>query len=224
MCATAMQAQGAKNMLMDLDFKARVSVDDGPRLIFPLQSMGFGRLGGDGLRESVEGQFGLVPEWVSEKQQGPKYGRNCYNARVETVFEKPSFKKAILTQRAVVPVEAFYEFPDKESPLRHRLRVQREDGHAFLLGAIWAWHPGYGVTSVSVLTTEPMELLAPWHSRSPLILAPEQVGAWLDPAMRQGSAIRRFLKTSTSAGLSVVREDWAGPRQASLPFEDGLPE
>lgn len=223
MCSTILQSDPATT-LSDLIFKVRTHVAKEPRAIFPLQPLLFGRLGSDGLRESLEGQFGLVPEWVSDKQKGPAFGRNTYNARAETVFEKPSFKKAILTQRAVVPVEAFYEFPDKESPIRHRLRVQREDGQPFLLGAIWAWHAGYGVTSVSVLTTEPMDILARWHSRSPLILGAEHVEAWLDPSMKQSPSIQRFLKTSPSAGLSVVREDWAGPRQTSLPFDDPLPE
>ena len=224
MCATAMQAQGAKSMLADLHFTARVQVADDPRLIFPLQLMGFGRLTADGMRESVEGQFGLVPEWVSAKQGGAKFGRNCYNARSESVFEKPSFKKAILTQRAVVPVEAFYEFPDKESPLRHRLRVERDDKRAFLLGAIWAWNAEFKVCSVSVITTEPMDLLAPWHSRSPLILRDDQVETWLSPSLKQPEKIQAFFKPYDGDGLRIEREAWAGPRQASLPFDEGLPE
>jgi putative SOS response-associated peptidase YedK len=212
MCASAMQAQGAKSLLGDFQFKARTGVDMDERVIFPLQPMALGRLGADGQREAVSAQFGLVPEWVDDAKGGPKFGRYCYNARRETVFEKPSFRQAILKRRGVVPVTAFFEFPDKEMPLRHRYRISRADGQAFWLAALWERNERYGLTSCSILTGEPMSLVADFHSRSPLILDGAQVAPWLDPALSARQAIEALLGTHGSEGFQLEKEAWAGKR------------
>jgi putative SOS response-associated peptidase YedK len=166
-----------------------------------------------GGREALEGQFGLVPAWVDAARGGAKFGRNCYNARTETVFEKPSFRQAILTRRAVVPVDCFYEFPDKEAPLRHRYRIRARDGRPFWLGAIWERNPALGLESLAVLTTEPMDLLAPFHSRSPLIIDAAGLDAWLDPGRRQPAAIAECFKVHDSSDLEAVAEPWGPERK-----------
>lgn len=44
-----------------------------------------------GDRAAVLGMFGLVPHWAKEPK---KLARSTYNARTETVSEKPSFRTA----------------------------------------------------------------------------------------------------------------------------------
>jgi putative SOS response-associated peptidase YedK len=44
-----------------------------------------------GDRAAVLGMFGLVPHWAKEPK---KLARSTYNARTETVSEKPSFRNA----------------------------------------------------------------------------------------------------------------------------------
>jgi putative SOS response-associated peptidase YedK len=210
MCASVMQAQGAKSKFGDFQFKARTGVDLDERIIFPLQPMALGRLDDTGQREAVSAQFGLVPEWVDDAKGGPKFGRYCYNARRETVFEKPSFRQAILKRRGVVPVTAFYEFPDKEVPLRHRYRISRQDGQAFWLAALWESNERYSLLSCSILTGEPMSLVADFHSRSPLILDDTQLQAWLNPALSEREAIAALLGTHGSEGFQLDKEAWAG--------------
>lgn len=41
-------------------------------------------------REAIAGLFGLIPHWAGEMT----FGRRTYNARSETVAEKPSFRDA----------------------------------------------------------------------------------------------------------------------------------
>jgi putative SOS response-associated peptidase YedK len=203
-----MQGQAAKTKFGDFHFKGRVQGGFDEKAIFPLQPIAFGRLSASGEREFLHGQFGLVPEWVKDAKGGPKFGRYCYNARSESVFEKPSFKRAILQRRAVIPVACFYEFPDKETPLTHRYRIQRADKRAFWLAALWEQHPAYGLQSCSILTTQPMDLLAPVHSRSPVILDDEQLDDWLDPSRKQRNAVEGFLKPHGSEGFEMVGEQW----------------
>ena len=52
-------------------------------------------------------QFGLVPFWAQDKK---KFGLKTYNARSETVNEKPSYRSAWKDRRfGLVLAESFYE-------------------------------------------------------------------------------------------------------------------
>jgi len=54
----------------------------------------------------VGGTFGLLPLWAKER----KFAKRTYNARIETVAEKPSFRGAWhKRQVCIVPATAFYE-------------------------------------------------------------------------------------------------------------------
>src|SRR4051812_10063569 len=96
MCASAMQNQKVKSLFGRLNFQTRVQMDLLEKAVYPLQELVVGRTDpATGNRETLPAQFGLVPDWVDDERGGSKYGRHCYNARTETVFEKPSFRQAI---------------------------------------------------------------------------------------------------------------------------------
>lgn len=80
--------------------------------------------------------FGLIPSW---SRDGKNF-RFCYNARSETVAEKPSFRHAWQkSQRCVIPVDAFFE-PNYESGRPIRWRISSADSKPFALAGIWeAW-------------------------------------------------------------------------------------
>jgi len=209
MCYAAMQAQSAKSHLGLLGYY--IQDFEGERMVYPLQPMLFGRIHPQsGQREALLGQYGLLPPWVDDAKGGPKFGRFCYNARSESIFEKPSFRDAILRQRALIPVEAFFEFPDNEKPLRHRYKVRRQDNEAFFFAGLWSYHPGYKAFSCSVVTTEPMALFKGTHSRSPVILNGAQAHAWMDPAMTEPKKIAALMKTAASELFVLDVEEWAG--------------
>ena len=52
-------------------------------------------------------QFGLVPHWATDKK---KFGLKTYNARSETVQDKPSYRSAWRERRfGLALMESFYE-------------------------------------------------------------------------------------------------------------------
>lgn len=62
-----------------------------------------------GLKEMAIGQFGLVPHWV-KAGEFKRFAKNTYNARTETVHEKPSFRTAWKQQHfCIIPAQAIYE-------------------------------------------------------------------------------------------------------------------
>ena len=53
--------------------------------------------------------WGLIPAWVKDMEKAAKIQNSTLNARDDTLFEKPSFKKAAASQRCLVLVDGFYD-------------------------------------------------------------------------------------------------------------------
>lgn len=54
-----------------------------------------------------QASWGLIPSWVKDWNQAQQIRNNTLNARAETLFEKASFRKAIIGHRAILPVSGF---------------------------------------------------------------------------------------------------------------------
>ena len=145
-------------------------------------------------------RWGLVPSWAKD----PAIGNRMANARSDTAFEKPSFKRAILNRRCLIPADVFYEWQVVPGQRRKQpFAVRMKDGETFALGGIWdywkASELSEGIVSCAILTTEPNTLLAPIHDRMPVIIPPDRYRAWLDrqdlrPAYALLHRLLRFLQ------------------------------
>ena len=114
--------------------------------------------------------WGLLPEWSKD----PLAGLRPFNARAETVAEKPSFRGAWRHRRCLLPADAFLE---------RGHRIHRRDHGLFWLAGIWdRWigADGSEVESCCVLTTAPNALVAPLHNRMPVIVPDGLEQAWLE--------------------------------------------
>jgi putative SOS response-associated peptidase YedK len=101
--------------------------------------------------ECLRACFGLIPRWARDT----KIARSTYNARSETVAEKPSFRGPWRQgQFCLVPMQWFYE-PNYKSGRPVRWRIERSDEGEFAVAGIWeSWRtPGAPeVVSFSMLT------------------------------------------------------------------------
>lgn len=106
--------------------------------------------GNDELQLEV-GTFGLIPGWSKDD----KIARRTYNARSETVAQKPSFRNAWRDGRhCIIPAAAIYE-PDWRSGKAVPTRIERSDGEIMGIAGIWErWKSPRGewVFSYSMLT------------------------------------------------------------------------
>ena len=79
-------------------------------------------------------QFGLVPYWATDKK---KFGLRTYNARSETVHEKPSYRSAWKERQfGLVLAESFYE-PNWETGKAVRWGIKRADESPLAIASIW---------------------------------------------------------------------------------------
>lgn len=89
-------------------------------------------LWGEGHRTLELFRWGLIPSWAKDV----KIGQKLFNARAETVNEKPSFRDAFKKRRCLVPVDGFYEWPEKGKPVLSGVegfprRIRRKDDGLF---------------------------------------------------------------------------------------------
>ncbi len=137
-------------------------------------------------------RWGLIP-WFAKDM---KIGARQINARAETVHTKASFKESFIGRRCIVPVDGFFEWERKESGGKLPHYVFRKDGSPLTLAGLWAsWRneDGERITSCTVITTGPNELLSPIHDRMPAVLTEDRWDRWLDPGFEDVEALRSML-------------------------------
>jgi putative SOS response-associated peptidase YedK len=79
-------------------------------------------------------QFGLVPFWAADKK---KFGLRTYNARSETVAEKPSYRNAWKRRQfGLAVMQSFYE-PNYATGKAVRWRINRADATPLAVASIW---------------------------------------------------------------------------------------
>ena len=140
-------------------------------------------------------KFGLIPSWAKDS----KISRHTYNARSETVREKPSFRQAWKQRRyAIAILDNFYE-PSYVSGKAERWRIELESQDPFGIASLWdSWtDPSTGelVTSFTMLTVnaDSHPVMKQFHKRgdekrTPVVLNTDQFNQWLgaDDAQAMG--------------------------------------
>ena len=153
--------------------------------VAPTQLAPVVRLDDHGERSGVMLKWGLIPAWADD----PSVGSRMINARAETVFDKPAFRKAAMERRCLVPISGFYEWQvtkGERTKIPHW--IGRADREPLCLAGLWeSWKdkgsPESGpVESFTILTTSPNALMRPLHDRMPLILNSRDGKAWLNPS------------------------------------------
>ena len=78
--------------------------------------------------------FCLIPAWAADR---PKFGLKTYNARAETISEKPSYRTAWKKRQfGLAIMQGFYE-PNYASGKAVRWRIKRADASPIAVASIW---------------------------------------------------------------------------------------
>ena len=120
--------------------------------------------------------WGFIPFWADEPEEG------IINARSETADEKRAFKRAWEARPCLVLSSGFYEWQKQNGGSKQPYRIYREDVPAFAMAGLWEVWEGNGeeIPCVTILTTEPNELMKPIHDRMPVVLPQGGEERWLD--------------------------------------------
>ncbi|WP_434676738.1 SOS response-associated peptidase [Pseudomonas sp. D3-10] len=162
--------------------------------------------------EVLTGAFGLIPGWSKERK---KIVRKTYNARSETVAEKPSYRNAWRkAQHCIIPAAAIYE-PDYRKGKPFPARIIRADGQPMGIAGLWErWHdPSTGevLHSYTMLTVNADDhaFMRNYHKpddekRMVVILPQGLYSDWLDAPAHEST---EFMRQYPAERLAVAQEN-----------------
>lgn len=186
--------------------------------VAPTQEVGVIRTTETGRRLEAM-QWGFVPGFASD----PRTGHRPINARAETIATMPLFRRSFASRRGVVPADGFYEWQHRGRSSRP-FAVRATDGSLLAMAAVWDRHESAAGTlaSCAIVTTTANARIAAIHDRMPVLLAPEDLPIWLDPAEHDVDRLRALLRPCDPARLSLHPVD---RRVNDVRCDDpGLPE
>lgn len=146
-------------------------------------------------------RFGLIPAWAKDD----KIARHTYNARSETVREKPSYRAAWKQRRfAIALLDNFFE-PNYASGKAARWKIEQVSQEPFGIASLWeTWtDPASGelVTSFTMLTVnaDNHPVMNQFHKpgdekRTPVVLNESQFDEWLSADESQATAMMNWEK------------------------------
>ena len=175
--------------------------------IGPTTTVDVVRLDQDGRRELVPMRWGLVPFfWKKGLRELPA----TFNARAETVAEKPMFREAYRRRRCIVPASGFFEWTGGKGDKQPHLFTAANGSPILAFAGLWErWRDpetGDELLSCTIVVSGASAWMTPHHDRMPVLLEPENFSAWLD-----GSAGPDTLRPASEAAL----REWSVSRRVN---------
>jgi putative SOS response-associated peptidase YedK len=159
-------------------------------------------------------RWGLVPSWAKD----PAIGNRMINARMETVAEKPAFRRAFASRRCLLPADGYFEwYPTEQKtksgkPLKQPFFIRPKDGGILAMAGLYEiWRdptradddPDRFRWTCTVLTTEAEDDVGHIHDRMPLMVDRERWGAWLDPSPADKEDLLALLTPAAPGNLDA---------------------
>lgn len=159
-------------------------------------------------------QWGLVPSWAKD----PSIGNRLINARVETVAEKPAFRRAFAARRCLLPADGYYEWYETEGtgargrPVKQPFFIRPADGGVLAMAGLYEiWHdrqrdgddPDAFRWTCTVITARAEDSLGRIHDRMPLLVEPVRYADWLDPTVSDPQRLRELLVPAAPGRLEA---------------------
>ncbi len=163
-------------------------------------------------------RWGLIPHWAKDI----KIGYSTINARAETVASKPAFRSAFRHRRCLIPADGFYEWQTiPGSKVKQPWFIALRDREPMAFAGLWErWQSPEGeeLESCSIIVTEANEIMRPIHDRMPVILAPGDWDAWLEPDAKDAGGLQGLLKPYSAEGMAA----WPVTTKVNSPRNDSL--
>lgn len=152
------------------------------------------------VRKLVPLRWGLVPSWST----GP--GSSMINARVETVTEKPAYRKAASARRCLLPALGYYEWrPERDAGRQIKQPYFLRGEEPLVMAGLYEfWRGPEGwLASTTIITASATDEVGWVHDRMPMTVPRGLWAEWLDPGLTDATAAVHMLEPP--AGLSPVK-------------------
>ncbi len=141
--------------------------------------------------------WGLLPHWAKDR----KLAFKTFNARCETITEKPSFRDAIKRSRCIVPASGWFEWR-KEGEVKQPYYFHT--GELIAFAGVKAFHPDFDLLSCSIITTAASPQAAGIHPRMPAVLQRQEINQWMSGETEM-PAVLSLLNPCNSENLSITK-------------------
>ena len=163
-------------------------------------------------------RWGIIPSWVKDPADFPL----LFNARSETVSEKPAFRTAIRHRRCLIPASGFYEWLNY-GKVKVPFLIAMKDRSPLALAGIWETYSGGDgseIDTVAIITTSANAEVAPLHNRMPAIISPPDFSLWLDSSAPNLTEALSLLRPAPDGLLEIEPYD---PVKGPLTLENNPP-
>ncbi|WNC71555.1 SOS response-associated peptidase family protein [Thalassotalea psychrophila] len=113
--------------------------------------------------------WGIKPAWANKL---------LINGQAESITEKPTFKQAFKKQRCLIPFSTWFEWKTDEQGKKQKYQFANNTTTPLLMAGIYYQAKDGDKPLLVTLTTESTEQCSQYHSRMPLIIAPNSVNEW----------------------------------------------
>lgn len=143
-------------------------------------------------REIQYMRWGLIPHYVSD----PRDAGTMFNARAETLFEKPAFRNLVKSNRCLVLTEGFYERETQGDEKVEWKITPAQEAYFYKAGLWTTWkdnNTGQIIESCTIITCDPgAGSFSKIHDRIPVILNKDQRRIWMNPTANEQQLIQLF--------------------------------
>jgi putative SOS response-associated peptidase YedK len=147
--------------------------------------------GGDD-RALVPMRWGLIPGWWKKPLKEMRLA--TFNARSESIAEKPTFRDSFQKRRCLIPASGYYEWlptPNGKQPFY----FTRRDGQVITFAGVqddWVDPESKErIRSCSIVITNANKVASDIHDRMPIILDPKDFEQWERGDVREAAALMK---------------------------------
>lgn len=138
-------------------------------------------------------KWSLIPHWARDKH----VKASTFNAREETLTQKPFFRDSFRSRRCIVPASGFYEW-QKQGDNKQPYYIWRSDKQPLAFAGLWdVWADkaaGDTIESCTIITVPATHQMAEIHERMPAVLEVEFFDTWLDPEFKETHVLQDLLR------------------------------
>jgi putative SOS response-associated peptidase YedK len=156
-------------------------------------------------RHVVPMRWGLIPAWWKKTiKELPA----TFNARAETVADKPMFRDAFHRKRCLIPASGYYEWLNTEDG-KQPFYFTRQDGEVMTIAGLYAeWREPLNrsvLESATMVVGGANEFVGQFHDRMPVVLEKDEFAAWERGDVRLAENLLRAKRPNVLQAWPVSR-------------------
>lgn len=161
-------------------------------------------------------RWGLIPTWVKD----PQNFALIFNARMETLGQKPAFRGGLRHRRCLIPASGYYEWQKASDGAKQPFYITPKGKESLLFAGLyadWMGPDGSQLYSVTLITVPANPELETIHPRTPALISRDLAADWLDVKGVNEAEAARMLGPAPLGMLDV----WPVSKRVNSARNDG---